>query len=158
MTGVASRIVLSAHRIASLFLLAVVVAACGGGDSAPPPAAHQPTISNLRYSPATAAQAPGGTATINGTFDFSDAGGDVAAVRITSSGGVDVSTPTPQLAGIAAGTVMGQVVVSVDQPGKYSFEFWVTDSAGMTSNRLTGTFEIVGEAVPVTKVFSSAAS
>jgi hypothetical protein len=141
MTEAATGIFRTVRRIASLLFFAVLAVSCGGGDDTAAPA-HPPSISNLRYSPASAAPVPGGTVTISGTFDFSDVGGDISSVRITSSGGAEVTTPTPQLSGIASGTAVGQVAVSVDQPGKYTFELWVTDSTGLSSNKLIGTFEV----------------
>ena len=119
-----------------------VVAACGGGGGADEPP-HPPAISNLNYSPATALQAPGGTATISGTFDFTDAGGDIASLRLVGSGGVDLSVATPALGGIKSGTGTGSFVVSVERIGKYTFELWAVDSRGNSSNRLSGTFEVV---------------
>jgi hypothetical protein len=143
MTITAAGIVRTARWLASLLFFAILAASCGGGDDQPVAPTHPPSISNLRYSPASVAPVPGGTVTISGTFDFSDAGGDVSAVRITSSGGADVTTPTPQLSGIASGTAVGQVAVSVDKPGKYTFEVWVTDSTGLSSNKLSGTLEVL---------------
>ena len=141
MTEASTGIFRTVRWLASLLFFAVLAVSCGGGDEPAAPA-HPPSISNLRYSPASAAPVPGGTVTISGTFDFSDAGGDISSVRITSSGGVDVTTPTPQLSGIASGTAVGQVAVSVDKPGKYTFEISVTDGTGLSSNRLIGTFEV----------------
>jgi hypothetical protein len=119
-----------------------VVGACGGGGGGDEPP-HPPTISNLKYSPAAALQAPGGTASISGRFEFADAGGDVASLRIVGSGGVDLSVATPALSGIRSGTGTGSFVVSVQQIGRYSFELWAVDSRGSASNRLSGTFEVL---------------
>ena len=127
-----------------LCLQALAVAAlvsCGGGGGGEPD--HPPSISVLRYSPATALQVSKGTVTINGAVDFTDAGGDIASLRMVSSGGVDLTVPTPALSGIKSGTGVGAFVVSVDQVGKYTFEVWVTDSQGNSSNRLSGTFEVL---------------
>lgn len=148
MTGTAVRQLRGmACWVARLAFLGALATACGGDDESTPPL-HAPIISNLSYSPATATQQAGGTTMINGTFDFSDAGGDVAAMRITSSGGIDTTAPTPQLAGATDGTAIGQIVVSTDQVGKYTFEVWVVDSRGSNSNRLTGTFEVVAAPSP----------
>jgi len=126
-----------------------VLAACGGGGGGGGEVpAHPPSISNLTYAPATALQAPNGTATISGTVDFTDAGGDVASLRMTSSGGADLTVPTPQLGGIKSGTGTGAFVVSVDKVGKYTFEIWMTDSQGNASNRLSGTFEVLPATQP----------
>lgn len=118
----------------ALLTLLFAVTACGGGGGGEEPA-HPPSISNLRYAPATALQAPDGTATINGSFDFIDAGSDIASLRITSSGGVDLSLPTPALAGIRSGTGTGTFVVSVDRIDKYTFELWLIDSRGSAVGR-----------------------
>lgn len=130
------------------FLLAVTVlavAGCGGGggggDGGVP--AHAPAISNMTYAPATASAAPNGTVTIHGTVAFADAGGDVASLRMVSSGGADLTVPTPALNGIRSGTAIGSFVVSADKVGKYTFEVWAVDGAGQTSNRLSGTFEVL---------------
>jgi hypothetical protein len=135
---------------ASLFVFAVLVVACGGDDDAPAPSVqtvHPPSISNLRYTPTATLQVAGGSVTITGTFDFTDAGGDIASVRIASSGGADATTTTPQLQGVSAGTVVGEVIVSIDKVGKYTFEVWVSDSRGTASNKLTGTFEVMAQPV-----------
>ncbi|HWI81790.1 hypothetical protein [Ramlibacter sp.] len=112
----------------------------GGGGGIP---AHAPAISNMTYAPPTAVAAPNGTVTIHGTVAFTDAGGDIASLRMVSSGGADLTVPTPALSGIKSGTAIGSFVVSVDQVGKYTFEVWAVDSAGRTSNRLAGTFEVL---------------
>ncbi len=116
-------------------------AACGGSGGGEPD--HPPAISNLRFSPASALQAPDGTVTISGTFDFADAGGDIASLRLASNAGDDLTVPTPSLAGRKSGTGTGSFIVSVDKIGKFSFELWATDSRGSSSNRLVGTFEVV---------------
>lgn len=152
MTGVSAAGILRwARWFASLFFFAVLTVACGGGDDGPAPPVqqlHQPSISNLRYSPTSVFQATGGTAAITGTFDFGDVGGDIASLRMTSSGGIDITTQTPELRGISGGTATGQVVVSVDKVGKYTFEIWVTDSMGTSSNRLSGSFEVLAQSQP----------
>jgi hypothetical protein len=131
---------LTAFIASLLFLLGL--AACGGGGGGEEPA-HPPSISNLRYSPATALQAPNGTVTISGTFDFTDAGGDIASIRLVSSGGVDLTMPTSALSGSKSGTGIGTFIVSADRIGRYTFELWATDSRGSSSNRLAGTFEVL---------------
>jgi hypothetical protein len=132
------------NQVASLvvtLVLAACLAACGGGGGGEAPS-HPPSISNLQYAPATALQAPGGTATISGNFDFADAGGDVASLRIVG-GDVDLTIPAPALNGLKSGTGTGAFVVSVDRIGRYTFELWAVDGRGDTSNRLAGTFEVL---------------
>lgn len=110
-----------------------------------PSGVHPPSISNLRYSPATAYQAPGGTVTISGTVDFTDAGADIVSLRMVTSAGADLTVPLPAAAGFRSGTGSGALTVSVDQVGKYGFEVWLVDSRGSASNRLAGTFEVVAD-------------
>ena len=135
----------STSAFLSLTLSALLIAGCGGGGGggSEPPASHPPSISNLLYSPATAYQVPNGTATISGTLDFADDGGDITSLRMVSSGGTDVTVPTPALSGYKSGTATGAFEVPVDQVGKYTFEVWMTDSQGSSSNRLSGTFEVM---------------
>ena len=104
---------------------------------------HPPSISNLVYAPSTARQAPNGIINITGTIDFSDAGGDISALHMVSSGGAELTAETPSLSGIKEGTVVGELIVSVDAIGKYTFEVWMTDAQGNVSNKLTGTFEVL---------------
>jgi DNA-binding beta-propeller fold protein YncE len=121
-----------------------LVAACGGGDGGGEvPVGHALSISNLRYSPMSAAQLPNGTATIDATVDFTDAGGDIAALRMVSSGGADLAVPTPGLAGVKSGAAKGSFVVLLSQAGNYTFELWAVDSQGKESNRLSGAFAVV---------------
>lgn len=131
-------------------VMAVALAACGGGDGGggEVPAAHPPSISDLAYTPSTAMQVPSGTATITGTVTFSDAGGDVAAFRMTSSAGADLTVATPQLNGITSGRGAATFIVSVDKVGKYAFDIWVTDAQGNASNRLSGSFEVLPAGEP----------
>ena len=143
------RIFGSLGRVVLQLILAAAIVACGsdnGGGEAP--AAHPPSIANLAYAPATAMQVANGSATITGTVTFSDAGGDIAAFRMTSSAGADLTVATPQLNGIKSGTGAAAFVVSVSQVGKYTFEIWVADSQGNASNRLSGTFEVLPAVEP----------
>jgi hypothetical protein len=123
-----------------IFVLAAI-ASCGGGGGGGEPI-HPPSISNLVYSPATALQAPNGTSIITGTIDFTDAGGDVGALHMVTSAGADLTIETPSLSGIKEGKAVGELVVSVNEIGKYTFEVWMTDAQGNASNRLSGTFEV----------------
>lgn len=125
-------------RIALQAIAAAAIVSCGGGDSA-----HPPTISNLGYSPSTAYQVAGGTVAITGAVDFTDAGGDVVSLQLVSSGGADLTVPTPALSGITSGTATGTFIVPVDAVGTSTFEIWAKDSRGSLSNRVTGTFEVL---------------
>ena len=134
--------------LAGLVLVAMLFTACGGSDEPAQPVTHQPQVSDLTYSPTSALQAVGGKSTIKGSVKFSDAGGDVASLSLTTSSGQVLNVPVPQLQGVVAGVVAGEVVVALDVAGTYTFEMWVTDGMGMASNRLTGTFVVVPQSQP----------
>jgi hypothetical protein len=128
-----------------IFLLAALLSACGGdggGDDA------APSISNLRYTPTSELQLPGDSATITGTVDFADSGGNVIEMHLSTSAGDSLILPL-SLPGVGKGTLTGSFTVSLDQIGRTSFEVWLQDSAGQASNRLGGTFDVfVNETVP----------
>jgi hypothetical protein len=106
------------------------------------PVAHPPVITNLRYSPISALQSPGGLVTLTGTFDFSDAGANVAVLHLSSNSGPELTVPVA-LPGVTSGTLIGDFLVSIDLVGHYTFEIWLEDSAGNTSNHLGGTFDVL---------------
>lgn len=126
--------------LVQLVALATLVS-CGGGGGGD--TAHSPSISNLSYSPSSAFASPNGTVAVTGTMNVSDAGGDVTQLRMTTSGGADLSIPVSLPSGATTGLGTGQFVVSVDKTGTYTFEIWAVDLAGNSSNHLTGTFEVV---------------
>ncbi len=126
-----------------VFVLAAMTSCGGGGGGGVVEPLHPPTISNLVYAPSTARQAPNGTISITGTIDFADAGGDISALHMVSSGGADLTVETPSLSGITEGAVVGEFIVSVNEIGTYTFEVWMTDAQGSVSNRLSGTFEVI---------------
>lgn len=104
---------------------------------------HPPSIWNLRYSPATAVQAAGGTVSILAAVDFADAAGDIASLRITTSAGADLTIPLANLGGIQSGTGTSTFNVPIDTVGQYTFEVWLVDATDGASNRLSGTFEVL---------------
>lgn len=130
-------------RIGARVAAIAVIASCG----LPSPydvLEDPPSISNLRYSPSRATQAPSGTVTISGTIDFSDPSADIDSIRIVSSGGVNMTVSTVNvLLGKTSGTYSTSFEVSVDKVGMFTFEVWATDLQGHSSNRLSGTIEVV---------------
>ena len=107
------------------------------------PTVHPPSITSLRYSPASALQSAGGAAAISAEVDFSDAGGDVASFRVVSSAGTDLTIPTSNLSGVKTGTATASFALPIDTAGAITFEVWVTDGRGSDSNRLSGTFQVL---------------
>jgi len=124
-------------------LLVVFMAGCGGGGGGGEgESTHAPVISNLRFSP-TFATFRQGTVTVTGYIDFTDSEGDLATLRLTSSAaGVDITQPITGISGQTSGTIYGVFYVSTESVGTYTFEVWVIDSKGNSSNKLSGTFEI----------------
>lgn len=133
------------REVLQLVALATLVS-CGGGGGGE--TAHAPSIANLSYSPSSAFASPNGTVAVTGTMNVSDSGGDVTHLRMTMSAGGDLSIPLSLPPGATSGTGTGQFVVSVDKAGTYTFEIWAVDRAGNSSNRLTGTFEVVSAVNP----------
>jgi hypothetical protein len=119
-----------------------VVAAAG------PTPDHAPLISGLNYTPSSATQAASGNVAISTTVAFADTGGDVSAMRIMSSAGTDLTVPTPSLSGMKNGTSAATFVVPVANTGKISFDVWLVDGRGSSSNRLSGSLDVVAGPAP----------
>ncbi len=139
---------MTSSRVLLLFLLLSLVAGCGGGgggggsDFVPIP----PSISNLRYSP-TSAAVSNGTVTITATVDFVNVQGSVSTITLTTfdAAGQPLSTqtvPVQGVAGLTTGTISGTVQQSATTPGAFSFQVFVTNAFGLRSNVLAGTFTI----------------
>ena len=139
------RVEIEFDRVIVVVALGVLLLACGGdgggGDTAP-------SISNLRYTPASELQLPGESTAITSTVDFVDSGGNVVEMHLSTSAGGSLTLPL-SLSGVGNGTLTGSFTVALDQIGQTSFEVWLQDSAGQVSNRLGGTFDVfVNETVP----------
>jgi hypothetical protein len=133
------------ERTLAALAFAALLSACGGGGGSGDPA---PSISNLRYTPTSELQLPGERATITGTVDFADSGGNVVEMHLSTSAGDSIALPL-SLAGAGSGTLTGSFTVSLDKIERTSFEVWLQDSAGQVSNRLGGTFEVlINETAP----------
>jgi hypothetical protein len=144
-------------RIIGMMLLGtVLLAGCGGGGGGGGVAVvpvgggsvNAPVISNLQYSPNGAyLSSGGGTAAMNGSFNFADPNGNVASFTISAfnASGVMIDTQTSPIVG-AAGAISGTIQISgaVDTTllGNFTFQIYVTDASGLRSNVLTGTFKV----------------
>ncbi len=124
-------------NVGGLALCALLMLACG--DEGDPPA-----ISNLAYGPATIAS--GQQSNITGSLRFDDADGDLAqlGVAFTLPNGTVQELPLTSLQGYT-GQTTGQVALTLalvpPMAGRYTFDVWLTDGGGHTSNRLSGTLQ-----------------
>jgi|GEM_PF-2470275 hypothetical protein len=108
---------------------------------------NAPVISNLRYSPtSTVIGQEGSTVTVTGNIDFADPDGDVAVLKIRASDGTDITIDATGICGQTSGSITGSFAVSTASAGIYTFEVWVVDSKGKSSNKLSGTFEVRNDA------------
>lgn len=132
-------------KLSILFLAGFLVGCGGGGDGGG--GGHPPVITNLQFSPASAlVNDGGGTIAITGSFDFTDSGGDLARVVITTYdnnnnplGSITIPVFLP---GVTAGSLFGTITVDTSLPGVFTFAILVYDTAGYTSNALSGTFSV----------------
>jgi hypothetical protein len=124
--------------------LTIVLTTCGGGGGS----SHVSSISNLNFSPGSAAlNEGGGSVSVTGFIDFVDDGGDISSVTIkawdTHSTLVTDITISVSGATGTSGTLQGLVSVGTTEPGSYSIEIFCTDSHRSRSNTLSGTFDIL---------------
>jgi hypothetical protein len=129
-------------------VLAVSVASCGGGGGGGGPSSTPPSISDLSFAPTSVPQSDGGTATVDGSVQFTDSGGDLATfnMTVTDSSGhqvASISDPLKGAAGGTSGTIQGEFQVSTSTTGVFTFSVWVVDAAGARSNTLASTFQVV---------------
>ncbi|MEO1273535.1 MAG: hypothetical protein AAFX99_36075 [Myxococcota bacterium] len=123
----------------ALSLLLLGATACGDEDE---DSTTAPTISNLSYSPDTIAV--GTSVNIDLGFDFSDPEADVErfAIDMTGPSGVvipAITGPVTGASGLSAGSLRVLLALNAPVAGSYAFTLVVEDSAGNTSNGLSGT-------------------
>ena len=124
--------------ILSLLLFAAL-GGCGGGGSID----STPSISNLSFSPTSALQGDGnGSITVTGSVSFNDPGGDLTTLHLTNSQGQNITVPISSIAGMKSGTLQGKFTASTQNAGHYTFEVYVSDSLGLSPNKLSGSFDV----------------
>lgn len=112
---------------------------------------HAPSISGLQLSPFSAAQNQGGgSVTVVGNFNFSDSGGDVSGLLLTtydSHGNITNSTSSPvsNLTGITQGQLSGSVAIGTTIADTYTFKIQLIDLQGSSSSVFQGTFLVTPE-------------
>src|SRR5262249_4119291 len=122
-------------RLASCLPL-IALAACSSPASTPPPA-----ISNLTYSPNIVPA--NRLSIIQSRFDFTDSDSDGSAMELPVGRPDGTHAPTQSVAvptakGKAADSLKGAFEVQPAIAGRYTFEIWLVDAAGGSSNHLTG--------------------
>ncbi len=132
------------RTIAVLFLSVGMLFGCGGGGGSGDDGGGGETlsISNLQYSPSSVLGGSG-YVEIVGSIDFKNSDGDVLSLVFTDSNGVDETTSIPGSAGITDGYfpgITGQLDTST--LGTYTFNVWLVDAAGNSSNHLSGSIVI----------------
>lgn len=126
----------------------------GGSSGGGGPVSHAPVLSNLAILPSAVYQGEAsGTATVTGTLNFTDAGGDLDSMTLLVKDGTgttiqSLTNPIMGAAGLTSGILSGQVTVSTTNTGEYTFHITVCDKAASPSNALTGTFQVAP--VPIT--------
>lgn len=126
----------------------LIVSCGGGGGGGIGVGSNAPTISNLQFSPAGAyVNSGGGTGTLSATLDFIDPDGNIATMTISAfdSNGILVDTQTGPIqgtGGVTSGTIGISGNVDITVLGVFTFKVYVTDSSGLKSNVLVGTFKV----------------
>ncbi len=132
-------------RVASSFWPALCLlgsTSCGGGGGTSPTA---PAITNLQLEPRIAYESTTPVYFAVG-FDLFDPNRDVqsASFVLRTAGGQFVDQQTiPFAAPVASLSIAGSASVALPQLGTFTVEVWTTDAAGLTSNSLTTTVEVV---------------
>ncbi len=128
------------HSIVFFFLL--IMWGCKKEATNPPPTLTL-TISHLVYNPTSiSVKISEATFLISGTLDFANASGGIASIRLTTSAGIDDTFPVPPNAE-TNGTLSGNF--EVGRPtvaGNYTFQIWVVDNKGNSSNKLSGSVQL----------------
>jgi hypothetical protein len=125
-----------------LLPLTMMVACSGGGGGGALPTISTPSIAAMTLSSTQ-------TGTLSVSLDFTDAGGDVATISGSLYDahlallGADI-LPIQGAQGITSGIIQGEIDFSFLPFGDYSLAVYLTDSAGLRSNTLSGTFSAIG--------------
>lgn len=129
--------------LASLLLTALVVAGCD--DSAGPDSSRgsTPVITSFTFSPDSAAYYPwGDTVTVRGSVAFTDIDGDLATLLLSITPGDLDTISISNAAGLAAGTLFGELRVATGAEGSFTVTATLIDSKGNRSNPMSRTFRV----------------
>jgi hypothetical protein len=141
-----------------LICFALLLVGCGNdGDGfstiepEPLPAeSASPQISDLTVSPDTVIYMQGeGTVTVTAELSFSDEDLDIETMHVDSSDGNSQSIALASL-DTATGTLSEEFAVSTGAAGTLTFEIWLVDAAGNSSNRLSEAILVQNPAPEIT--------
>ncbi len=135
--------------ILTLFSISLFFSCCNKDSEEPAPNPPTPpgtfTISNLIYNPSEIPiEIDVNTFTITGTINFQNAAGGVVKLRMTNSGGADLTVDIQGNTGASSGIITGFIeFVMPVVPTNYTFEIWLIDAKGNASNKLAGSVNVV---------------
>ena len=141
-------------RLLSIMFLLVFSVSCGGGGGGGVVdggggGGDAPFISDLSFDPTSAIEGSGGgTTLVSGTLYFEDSDGNVSTLTTSvfdSDGNqIDSTTdPIDGVSGVTTGYIEGAYYVDTSVVGKYTIEIFLTDTTNLSSNILSGDFEII---------------
>ena len=105
-----------------------------------------PVISNLTYDPNTVIiKLNSPTFIITGVINFENASGGVTKLMLTNSAGADIVVPIPPNTE-TSGQLTGMFEFAMPTtPGTYNFQIWIMDGKGNSSNKLSGSVQLIIE-------------
>jgi len=133
-------------NIVTLFSFSLFFSHCNKDSEEPlpnPPGIF--TISNLTYDLSEIPiEIEVNTFTISGTVNFKNAAGGVVKLRMTNSGGTDLTVDIQGNTGVRNGMITGYIeFVMPTSPTTYTFEIWLIDARGNASNKLAGSVKVI---------------
>lgn len=110
------------------------------------PGTSVPIISNLTYDPNTVIiKLNSPTFVITGVINFENASGGVSKLRLTNSAGADIVVTVPPNSE-TSGQLTGLFEFAMPTtPGAYTFQIWIIDGKGNSSNKLSGSVQLIIE-------------
>lgn len=136
-------------NILSLFSFCLFFSYCNEDSEEPAPNPPTPpgtfAISNLIYNPSEIPiEIDVLTFTISGTINFENATGGIVKLRMTNSGGADLTVDIQGNTGARNGILTGLIeFVMPPTPSTFTFEIWLIDAKGNSSNKLAGSVKVI---------------
>lgn len=131
-------------KIALLLGIILLITVCGCGQNPVAPAvSHDPAITALAISPASARLNDGGgkiVATVS--ISFTDVDGDLDTIIFKTVSG-SLTTDLSSLSGNTGGTFYAYVNIITSAKGSFAYDVCLTDKSGNTSNHYTGVYDVL---------------